>query len=833
MKSPLLSVVLTLLLANLLGSSGAQENAVPRAKPVDDGQAPKAAPVPEDPPPAGEPTEPKGTNKIPKAEKAASSPEEDLFNYAYMLYKRESNDLGIEQFSKYLQAYPKGKHVDAAMTLKGECHLRLHQVDQALASYGEVVRRFKTGQFLAYSASRIGTLKFNDNKHAEAAPFFEIASSNATKADDRLQYRYYQGLSLKNAGKDKEAAAAFEAAAKLNGSSASSAFQEKALLEVGNYELGNNKKTSAFNRFDKLSKEASSPTVKAEAGVSAGMILLDSGKSKEALVYFDAVMKVAGDARWTSIAKFGQIRAAYIMENWKKVVDSWGNLDIKEIQLESRPSLILMVGNAYRLLEQYARAIDLYGMVEQFFPESKDVGEAAYRKLVCLYKLKDPRTDVAAEEFIERMKQKDPNSEYLDMARLMRAEDGFAKKNWEVAAKSYGGIRVEKIPQDLRGSMLYRKGWAEAQQGNHGAAVESLTMFINQSPNDPLLPQAMVRRAQSYLEIKDIANAIKEFDAVVAKFPDAKEAEEAFRLGGLLRGQDKNYEGMIRQLTAMLEKYPKTKYKGECKFWIGTGLYGLKKWKECIDPLREAQKLMPENFEDASLKIIVAHNYLEDLDGLASEVDAYLKTNPKSPINGRILEYLGSRRYAEKIFPQAARYLGLAASSAQINELRPITWFQLSESRLQVGDHAGVIASVDKLLSLGSELPANTKAKTYYFRGMANLALKKFEEARGDADAGLKLHTQDVNESRLYYLRGEIASARGDDDEAAQNYVLTTQLVLNDDIAVEAYRKLIQIFRKKKQPDKEQQFLKSFRQSFPKEAAAFEKEASAMAGDPK
>lgn len=74
--------------------------------------------------------------------------------------------------------------------------------------------------------------------------------------------------------------------------------------------------------------------------------------------------------------------------------------------------------------------------------------------------------------------------------------------------------------------------------------------------------------------------------------PDAKEAEEAFRLGGLLRGQDKNYEGMIERLTAMLDKYPNTKYKGECKFWIGTGLYGLKKRKECLAPLHEAQKLI-------------------------------------------------------------------------------------------------------------------------------------------------------------------------------------------------------------------------------------------------
>lgn len=34
------------------------------------------------------------------------------------------------------------------------------------------------------------------------------------------------------------------------------------------------------------------------------------------------------------------------MEDWKKVVSAWNNLDIKEIGIESRPQLILMVANS-------------------------------------------------------------------------------------------------------------------------------------------------------------------------------------------------------------------------------------------------------------------------------------------------------------------------------------------------------------------------------------------------------------------------------------------------------------------------------------------------------
>ncbi len=830
---PLLVLLWTLLSVTALPWAQAQEP-----------PAPKARPVAEDP--AEEPT-PKATEGGPKEGKPSSTPEEDLFNYAYMLYKRKAHDLGVEQFGKYLEAYPKGKHLDAAWTLKGECHLGLNQADEAMAAYAQTIKKFKTGIWLAYAASRLGTLKYNAGMSAsnpaerkalvaESAPFFGLAATNAVKPDDQVQYRYYQGAALKEAGKTSEAQTAFESTAKVTGGGSTSAvFQDKALLEVANYLLSVNKKTLALGHFEKLVKDSASVDVKAEAAVSAGLTSIDLGKNKEAIPYFESVNKLSGpNPKWVSLAKFGLVRAAYAQEQWSKVTEAGRNLNIKDVSPESQPQLLLMIGNAHRVQEQYARAIDYYGMVQQYFPDSKDAGEAEYRKLVCLYKLKDPRTDNAAEEFIDRLKQSDPKSEFLDMARLMRAEDCFAKQKWEQAAKSYVGIRIEKIAAELRASMLYRKGWAEAMLGVSSVAsdakhswntqaIDSLTQFINLVPKDPLVPQALVRRANCYLELKDVPNAIKEFDAIVQNYADAKEAEEAFFLSGYLRGNDKNYEGMIQQLTAMLEHYPTTKYKGECKFWIGTGLYGLKKWKECLEPLRDAQKLFPENVEDASIKIIVALTYLEDVDALGTAVDTYLKSNPKLPINGRILEYLGSRRYAEKTYPAAAKYLGLAVTSAQSKELRPITWFQLAESQLNAGDFDGSIKSADTLLDLGKDLASDTKAKTYLFHGKAHLALKKYDAAKADADAGLLLHTQDINESRLYFLRGEVEAARGNDEEAANNFVLTTQLI-NDELAMDAYRRLVLIFRKNQQPDKASQFLEKFRTSFPKEAAAFEKE---------
>lgn len=804
-----------------------EQPGVPKAKPVE------GAPTEEVRRPPAVPSSAPGTGQTrPETKPAGKSDEDYLFELAKEFYLRKNDEAGVLQFEKYIQAYPRGRHLDAAYTLKGECHLRLKQLDNAVACYREVVKRFKSGTYLAYSASRLGTLLFNDNKHLESAPYFDTAGDNAGKPDERSQYYYYEGLAFKYAQKSKDSAEAFEKAARVAGGTPGNIFRQRAMLESARYLSSVGKKTLAFDNFEKLMKDSADPAIKAESAVSCGMILLDTNKNTEAIEFFNQSPKAATQqdaAPWIALAKFGLIRANYALEQWKKVTDAWQNLDIKQISESSRSELILMVGNAFRSQENYSRAIDLYGMIEQFFADTKEASEASYRRLVCLYKLKDPRTDAAAEAFIDRQKQRDEASEYIDMAALMKAEDNFAKKKWEQAAKSYRAIRQEKIPEDLRASMLYRKGWAEAQSGNHGAAVDSLSAFVSQNPKDPLVPVAILTRANSFTLLKDLTNAIKDYDAIVETYPNAKECEDAFRAGSLLRGQNKDFEGMVGRLEALLKKFPETKYKGECKFWIGTGFYMLKKYKEAVPVLQEARELYREQWEDISMKIIICHTSLDETDALAKEIDTFYAANPKTHVSAEILGYLGQKRHVERDYAAAARYLGLAVKAPDASKLKPVVWFQLAEAQMMSGENAAAVASVDKFLATPGDLPAERKAKSHYIRGSANLALKKLDEAYKDAENGLSLHTQDINESRLMFLRGGVEEARGNLEEAAQNLVIIVTVVRDNELTPEAFRRIIRIYRKLGKSDLVDKFMGEFKSTYPKEAASFSSETASFA----
>jgi predicted negative regulator of RcsB-dependent stress response len=102
-------------------------------------------------------------------------------------------------------------------------------------------------------------------------------------------------------------------------------------------------------------------------------------------------------------------------------------------------------------------------------------------------------------------------------------------------------------------------------------------------------------------------------------------------------------------------------------------------------------------------------------------------------------------------------------------------------------------------------------------RGRANLGLNKHDAAKADADTGLKLRTQDVNESRLYHLRGDIEAARNNAQEAKSNYMLVAQLGPFDEVAADAFRKLITVLDQLGEADTAAKIRAEYKLKFPNE----------------
>jgi TolA-binding protein len=800
-----------------------------RPKVVSDETAPAPAPrVVEQPTPA---TPNKGGNNI----RPSGGPDEDLYNYASMLYTRgaalkeetaaiQTLGLAIESFGKYVASYPNGKRLDAVLTYKAEAHFKRREFTQAMDCYQQVAKSFKSGLFFVHCTRQLATLYFNDpagDRLAEAVKYFNLAASQSANPEEKVLLRHYMGLASWKLGKKKEAVGAWELNAKASGLS-NTLRQDQSLLELGRYELDNKLKT-ARSRFERIaaSNNATGP-LKAEAYYSLGSLDLDEKKPEEAQKNFEACAKIPAVAdpsvsKWAALARSALIRSYAVAGEYKKVTDAWVKMDIQDTPPEGRAQLILAVADAYRQQQVYGSAIDLYNMLEKHHESAAEASEAAYRKLFCLYKVKDPNTDTTAYQLLERLKEKDPKSPYIDMVRLMRAEDAFNRKKWDLASQSYKEVKSENIDEKLRGSFFYRKGRAAAENGQHAVAVESLGEFIAGFPTDPLLPEVMFRRGQSYVELKDLTNGQRDYDAVVERFPSNPMHEEAYRVSALLRGTAKDYNGLVQRFNEMLTAHPKSKYKGEANFWIGTGHYFLKQYRECLEPLSYAASTYVEMKEDALQKRIMAFAQLEDLESLGKEIDAFYAGGPKSTVPADILAYLGGKRYTEQNYKEAAKYLGLAVEAPSKTALVPAAWFQLADARLQIGNYQGVVDASTKYLEVAGKLPSDRKCRVHLIRGRAFLNMKKTAEALENANDGIKLQVEGPNQSRLLHLRGDIKLSEGDAKEAANNYGVVANLGPYDEIAADAIRKLIQIFEKAGDAAEVRKYREKFKAEFPNE----------------
>ncbi len=160
--------------------------------------------------------------------------------------------------------------------------------------------------------------------------------------------------------------------------------------------------------------------------------------------------------------------------------------------------MLLMVGKAYREEKRLSSAIDVYQSIEDQFPSSEEAFEGAYRKLFCFLSSKDPNLPGYVDHFIAKYENRHLGHKYFDMANLMKAESLFADGSYGAAATTYGRIDVDRIPDDVRASAMYKGAWAFAENGNHAQAVGLFSQFIDRYPEDGRAATALAKRGLSY-----------------------------------------------------------------------------------------------------------------------------------------------------------------------------------------------------------------------------------------------------------------------------------------------------------------------------------------------
>ncbi|MCF6311515.1 MAG: tetratricopeptide repeat protein [Verrucomicrobiales bacterium] len=738
---------------------------------------------------------------------------EDDLNYANLLYSHKQYAIAIRQYELFLKNHPQSPNAVSAFFRLGECYLRLTQIPQAKQAYESLVKNYPTGVYAGSAAFRLATLYFNQKNYLKAIPHFEVAQAHIDNPKLELQSLYFRARSLQLTGKSQQALPLYQKVLSTQDKDQKNPFAEAARSSIASIYVKNEDHANALLSFQGIIAHSKDPARLEEAYARGGLLAAKLGKAEVSNQMLKQVLQNESSKTWKALAQIGLVFNQFAAGDYEGVIQTY-NRGIYDAPADSRAQMLLLVAHSYRLTKQLKMAAKIYAIVERNYRERSEGIEAGYRHLQCLHSLKNGGLPVLVTRYVEQQKKIAPDSKYIDLALLMKAEWDFEQNHYEEAAKAYAEIRPDNIPKEHHIARLYKLGWSQIEGKQVEEGITTLSEFLKLYPDDPLASSALAKRASTYQNTKDPKRALRDYKHLAEKYPQSKELEFALQQIAIIQLSLKDTPAMIAAFLKLLDRFPETSAIAEANFWIGSGYIQQKKYSEAIPFLNRARQIDEKTYyEVATRRIILASYQLEDLKMLTAECEAFLSTTRKLSIPAPVFTYLGIKLFEDKQFQLASRYLELASTPATPEQTRPEVWNFLGQSSLLLKHYDKAIPAFDFYLKF-IQRPA-LRSKTYVSKGKAQLGAQLYKEAKESASEALRLQKEGRINATARMLLGDIALAGDKAPEAARLYLIVSQIFVDPLITPLALHKAALAFEKSEQPEKAKQLKAKLKEKYP------------------
>lgn len=780
------------------------------ARPVDDPPVRPARPVDldeVDPVVVEEPAPPPGDLLRP-------DPGNDLLELADMLFERGDLEFALFRYNQFTEEFPNHPRVRYALFRAAESLRRLDRADEAEQRFALIVDRFREGDMVGAAAFRAAALAYNRRDYRMAVPYFRTARRLLDGEDERalkLEATFRLALSLQQLGEEREALEFFQEVAQAAGENP---HREAALLAVARISANLGREDEALDNFRALAEESEDISVRAEALVRTALLDTEAGRTDSAAEKFREVMAFEGAEAWKAVAQFGLIRALYREKDYEGVVDAY-HAGVYQLSDEMRAQMFLMTGNAMQRLGRHADAVKVYGILENFYEGQPEGQEAGYRRLESLYRQEDPDFIAFANHYITSERERGADHSFIDRAIFLKAETLFERREMAAAAEAYGEVRIDRIPAELVPALLYKKAWAEADSGQGAAAIETLGRFIVVADQeDERVGLALAKRGELSRAAGNSGAALDDFMAVIEGHPDSEALEFSYQQAAMIRQAGNDIEGMVALFRSLLERFPETTIAAEAHYWIGRGSYQLRRYEDAVPALRMAREMDPERYaRPAGSRLVLSAYAMTDHELMSSELDRFLEDFSAAELPAQVIAWLGVKLYEEGDSEGAARYLGMASNSEEPRVTEPVIWKYLAKALLDEERFDEAVKAAEFYLDVAES--AGDRADTLYDKAFALFRLGRYDEADEAAQKGQGLLRQGRLNARLALLRGEVAMARGEPEEAAAIFAVISQTIVDPALTPLALRKLVDALEAAGNREEARRFRQELRERYP------------------
>lgn len=755
----------------------------------------------------------------------AIDPGNDQFEFCKRLY-RQANNLNdqvsrmqayqrlIPRLRAYVENFPNHANTPAATYYLGECYYHSGNINEGKRIFHSVVNRFKKGRYVALASNRLGYDAMSNKKYAQAAIYFGRVANLSTNAQERFRGRYQEAGCLRLAGKNREAMRAYNQIEQAE--NAPAVYREHARLRLGYLYRTLKQPEKALVKFESLLMPGVEESMQVEASLQAGLLSLDLKKTEEANRYLKSVLSSAQD-KFKPRAQAALMSLMYEKKNYQGVLNALQNGNYPGSKSMESAKYLLAGRSAYKL-SRFHEAIKLLAKAERQLPGSQQAFDAAYFRLLCFFKIEGANIPMQVDVFLEIHQKRYPRHERVHKALLMKAETLYDQRKFREAAGAYNQIESSLVGEKNIANLLFKRAWCLSESGDHNGAVRNFTNFINKAEEDPRMPKAIARRAESFQALGDRVSAMKDYDMLIKRYPKEKLAALAWQNTARIRKKDQDYQDMIRRYREMLKGFPSLR-KGtlaNAHYWIGWGEYQLKNYEKAIAPLQKSRELAPEEYGfNASMLTVYSAFAMKDKTSLEDAIQEVRKLGKGSKIQPAVYRWLGVQCFNAGEMKKAERFLTLGVTPVEPLETPKIFWKMLGKARVETGKYERALEAINNYLAVVQE--PFSKVEALLDQSEAYLGLNKLADAQKSAEEGLALRPKGKVNAELRVNLGDIAYSKKDYGTAAGHYVVVVQIFPDDkDLRPEALFKSYQALNKKGDAKEAQRYLDLLNREFPK-----------------
>ena len=697
----------------------------------------------------------------------------------------------VPEYEKFLIMAPKNAPGrESALYRLGESQRLMQSTVAAEKSYLRVLSEYPGGQFTHSASYRLGELREAHGNYPDAANNFADAAKSTSDSAVCLAAKYHQALCLQKSGKQDEADTLFlslvnpsrgqtntpdtnNPSAQRSPTSAENPYRSAILLNLASNAATAGKKEQALGFYGQILADplGLSGEILAEASLKSALLQSELGRSKEALKLFEKIAASKDAGRWRGVASLGALRLAAQAGDDDGVLKNSGAALAGES--ENHPEIELLRANALRRKGQNAQALEAYDSIIRNYPGSTAASQSPFQRLLTLHAMRNPSLLTEIDSYL--LTASDP----ADRARaeLLRAEETLREAKYIEAANLYHAIKSENLPPSAKTDIMYKEAWALLQGDDKAGGILALTRFLETYPDEDRAPAALAQLGVLKRDQRDFEGALDDFTMLPDRYPKAQEREMALQQKALLLGQLKRNEEMVSTFRQLLADYPKSSASPQAHYWIGLSELEKKDYAKALPELISARTGDPKEFgERAGLRILLCDYYL----GNAPQASLEAAALKPALIPPEIGLWLGQKSFGAGENAKAERFLLPLVKEGLPGASDPAIQGMLATALTAQGKYREAQAPAAACLKLARD-PAS-RARALLVSADIQRSMKNFSEASSMADEAMLLQPEGPINAESRILSGDILASRQDYAAAAKAYM--TVALLNDDEAL-------------------------------------------------